>query len=95
MSAHVLGFHEIDHTRLPLVGGKGANLGELSGIDGVRVPAGFCVTTDAYRRVVAGDPAIGELVAGRSGWPWWCSAWSSPRRPASCSPPTRSPPTGG
>ena len=38
------------------VGGKGANLGELSRIDGVRVPDGFCVTADAYRRVVAGSP---------------------------------------
>lgn len=67
MSAYVLGFHEIDTTRLPLVGGKGANLGELSTIDGVRVPGGFCVTTEAYRAVVERDPAIGRLIDGLSG----------------------------
>lgn len=34
------------------VGGKGANLGELVAA-GLPVPAGFCVTTDAYRAVIA------------------------------------------
>ncbi|NRQ32186.1 phosphoenolpyruvate synthase [Nonomuraea sp. NN258] len=67
MSAYVLGFHHIDKSHLPLVGGKGANLGELSAIPGVRVPAGFCVTTEAYEQVVAGDPAIGELIDGLAG----------------------------
>ncbi|GII75162.1 putative phosphoenolpyruvate synthase [Sphaerisporangium rufum] len=62
MSAYVLAFSEIDKTLLPLVGGKGANLGELSRIDGVRVPDGFCVTTEAYRTVVEADPGIGRLI---------------------------------
>lgn len=30
MGHYVLGFHEVDRTDLPLVGGKGMNLGELS-----------------------------------------------------------------
>ena len=51
--AYVLGFEEIDRTQVALVGGKGANLGELSRIDGLRVPPGFCVTTDAFRTVMA------------------------------------------
>ncbi|MFD1539293.1 rifamycin-inactivating phosphotransferase [Nonomuraea guangzhouensis] len=67
MSAYVLGFHEIDKTQLPLVGGKGANLGELSAIDGVRVPAGFCVTTTAYRAVVEQDPTVSALIDGLAG----------------------------
>ena len=50
--AVVVGFEEIDATQAAVVGGKGAHLGELSRIDGIRVPAGFCVTTDAFRRVV-------------------------------------------
>ncbi|MFC8042891.1 rifamycin-inactivating phosphotransferase [Nocardia sp. NPDC057353] len=54
--AYVLSFAEIDRTQLAVVGGKGANLGELSRVDGVRVPDGFCVTTAAYARVVAGVP---------------------------------------
>ena len=56
----VLGLDEIDRTQVAIVGGKGANLGELSRIDGVRVPAGFCVTTNAFRRIVAEAPSIGE-----------------------------------
>jgi phosphoenolpyruvate synthase/pyruvate phosphate dikinase len=53
MGRYVLEFHEIDQTQAAIVGGKGAHLGELSRIDGVRVPPGFCVTTDAFRRILA------------------------------------------
>jgi len=49
----VLDFQEIDHTHVAVVGGKGGLLGELSRIEGVRVPAGFCVTTDAFQRILA------------------------------------------
>ncbi|WP_413759822.1 rifamycin-inactivating phosphotransferase [Streptomyces sp. MMBL 11-3] len=59
---YVLDLQEADGTRGPVVGGKGAHLGELSRIEGVRVPAGFCVTTDAFRRVVADDPSVGALL---------------------------------
>ena len=57
---YVLGLEEIDQTQVALVGGKGANLGELSRIEGVRVPAGFCVTTDAFRRIMATAPRIDD-----------------------------------
>ncbi|MEV6929079.1 rifamycin-inactivating phosphotransferase [Dactylosporangium sp. NPDC051485] len=57
---HVLGLHEVDETQVAIVGGKGAHLGALSRIEGIRVPAGFCVTTDAFRRIVAQAPAIGD-----------------------------------
>ena len=57
---YVLGFEEIDQTQVALVGGKGAHLGELSRIEGIRVPAGFCVTTDAFRRIMATAPWIGS-----------------------------------
>lgn len=40
-------FPDLDRTSLPLVGGKGANLGELTRA-GLPVPPGFCVTTRAY-----------------------------------------------
>jgi pyruvate,water dikinase len=43
-----------------LVGGKGAHLGELSRIEGIHVPAGFCVTTDAFRRIMVESPSIDE-----------------------------------
>jgi phosphoenolpyruvate synthase/pyruvate phosphate dikinase len=58
--SYVLGFQEIGQTQTALVGGKGAQLGELSRIEGVRVPAGFCVTTDAFRRIMAEAPSIDE-----------------------------------
>src|ERR1039457_5302786 len=60
MGGYVLGFQEIDQTQIAIVGGKGAHLGELSRIEGVRVPAGFCVTTDAFRRIMAEAPSIDE-----------------------------------
>jgi rifampicin phosphotransferase len=58
MGCYVLGFQEIDQTQVAVVGGKGAHLGELSRIEGVRVPAGFCVTTDAFQRIMAEAPSI-------------------------------------
>ena len=55
---YVLNFHEIDEEHVAVVGGKGANLGALSRIDGIRVPPGFCVTTNAFRRVMAQAPSL-------------------------------------
>src|SRR5713226_256507 len=60
MGSYVLGFQEIDQTQVAVVGGKGANLGELSRIEGVRVPAGFCVKTDAFQRIMAEAPSIDD-----------------------------------
>ena len=60
MGCYVLGLQEIDRTQLVVVGGKGAYLGELSRIEGVRVPDGFCVTTDAFRRIMARAPSIDD-----------------------------------
>jgi phosphoenolpyruvate synthase/pyruvate phosphate dikinase len=57
---YVLGLQEIDQTQVAVVGGKGAQLGELSRIEGIHVPAGYCVTTDAFRRVMADAPSIDE-----------------------------------
>ena len=60
MSCYVLGFQEIDQTQGAVVGGKGAHLGELSRIEGIRVPAGFCVTTEAFGRIMAEAPSIDD-----------------------------------
>jgi pyruvate,water dikinase len=59
---YVLGFPEIDQTQVAIVGGKGANLGELSHVSGLRVPAGFCVTTDAFQRIMAEAPSIDDRI---------------------------------
>jgi rifampicin phosphotransferase len=60
MGRYVVDFEEIDRAQVALVGGKGAQLAELSRIEGVRVPPGFCVTTDAFRQVLARVPSIDE-----------------------------------
>src|SRR5215472_6499361 len=49
---YALDLEEIGKEQVSLVGGKGANLGELARIEGVLVPRGFCVTTNAFRRIV-------------------------------------------
>lgn len=46
----VLTFHDINAALLAQVGGKAANLGEMTRA-GLPVPPGFCITTEAYTRV--------------------------------------------
>jgi rifampicin phosphotransferase len=60
MGRYVSGLEELDRSQVAVVGGKAAHLGELSRIGGTSVPAGYCVTTDAYRRIVADAAAIDE-----------------------------------
>lgn len=52
-------FSDIEVNDLPLVGGKGLNLGRLTHA-GFQVPKGFCVTTDAYRMSVEHKPEQNE-----------------------------------
>ena len=60
---YVLDLHEVDETQLALVGGKGAHLGALSRIEGIRVPDGFCVTTHAFRQIMAqAAPSVEHLL---------------------------------
>jgi len=44
----IVWFNEVTKNDIPLVGGKGANLGEMTNA-GIPVPPGFIVTADAYR----------------------------------------------
>lgn len=62
MSSFVLDFQEIEKTQLFLVGGKGLNLGELSNIQGIRVPEGFCVTTVGYEQAIGKNGAFQTLL---------------------------------
>ncbi|MGW3409632.1 rifamycin-inactivating phosphotransferase [Streptomyces sp. NPDC000888] len=57
---YVWDLQEVDETQVAVVGGKGAHLGGLSRIQGIRVPAGFCVTTDAFRRIMAEASSIDD-----------------------------------
>lgn len=67
MRPYVLSFLEIDKTKLASVGGKGANLGKLSKIAGIRVPEGFCITTDAYRKSTENNSELQELLGKLAG----------------------------
>ncbi|NMA67925.1 MAG: hypothetical protein GX958_00675 [Desulfitobacterium sp.] len=61
MEKYVLSFKEIDKTSLPYVGGKGANLGEMTK-GGFPIPQGFCVTTWAYRAFIQQSREISTLL---------------------------------
>jgi rifampicin phosphotransferase len=62
MSYLVIGFQEIEKTQLLLVGGKGLNLGELSKIQGIQVPEGFCVTTVGYQKAIEQNETFQALL---------------------------------
>ncbi len=61
-SVYVVDFQDIDRATTERVGGKGANLGELSRIEGVQVPGGFCVTTEAYTKITGNNEMLGLLL---------------------------------
>ena len=82
--------YDFDHThRRPpmemkdLLGGKGANLAEMTSVLGLPVPHGFTITTDACRAYMAGGLAR-RAVAARSPGPGpgsrrrWASASATP-----------------
>ncbi len=50
-SQHIVWFGQVGRDAVSLVGGKGANLGELTQA-GIPVPPGFVVTTHAYREFI-------------------------------------------
>src|SRR5690348_8884776 len=60
--AVVFGFPDIDKTKGDLVGGKGANLGELNRIKGVQVPEGFCISVEAFNSIVGTSASIFKLL---------------------------------
>lgn len=59
---YVADIQDVDETWVAVVGGKGAQLGALARIEGVDVPDGFCVTTDAFRRIMAQAPSVDGLL---------------------------------
>ena len=70
--ALVLPFAEIDRRHLAQVGGKGANLGEMTRA-GLPVPPGFVVTVASYQRMLEesgmGERLTSEVAAALSGPP--------------------------
>ncbi|HEY0895164.1 MAG TPA: PEP/pyruvate-binding domain-containing protein, partial [Sphingobacteriaceae bacterium] len=62
MSRYVYSLEDLGKTSLKISGGKGANLGELCRIKGIRVPGGFCLTTQAYHEVTHDHPELISLL---------------------------------
>src|SRR6185437_6650454 len=62
MSRYVLYLQQIDRTNFVLAGGKAANLGELFRIKGIEVPPGFCITTEAYKKVTESNVELNALL---------------------------------
>ena len=62
MNNNILELQKIDKTQLSAMGGKCANLGELFRVEGLHVPDGFCISTAVFKRMVAGNPAVKELL---------------------------------
>lgn len=62
MSGLVLAIDEIEKSQHKLVGGKGVNLGELSRIQGIQVPEGFCLTTEAFQKAIGQKEGIQALL---------------------------------
>lgn len=67
MISFVVDLKDIDKTIptgtwIKVLGGKGANLGELARIKGINVPDGFCISTYAFKRIIEETPLINELL---------------------------------
>ena len=77
MSSFVFGFKDIDKTipispvaiaphcyldGIRLIGGKGENLGELTRIKGINVPDGFCISTEAFKKIIVETSSVNELL---------------------------------
>lgn len=61
MKKNIVWFNEVDHDDLNLVGGKGANLGELTKA-GLPVPTGFIITSTAYYDFIK-TSGVNKLIA--------------------------------
>lgn len=61
MNSFVLSLREVDKTYIGAVGGKSANIGELFKIEGINVPEGFCVSTEAFKIIIQ-QPSISDLL---------------------------------
>ncbi|TFH06881.1 MAG: phosphoenolpyruvate synthase, partial [Candidatus Atribacteria bacterium] len=62
MNTYIRTFRDVREADIATVGGKAANLIALKGIEGIRVPDGFCVTTDAYEQMFSDNDRLCALV---------------------------------
>ncbi|MGB9637032.1 MAG: PEP/pyruvate-binding domain-containing protein, partial [Thermoplasmata archaeon] len=60
MAKHIVGFEEIGVKDVSIVGGKGANLGEMLKA-GINVPPGFVITGDTYAEFIESAKLMPEI----------------------------------
>ncbi|HJP40887.1 MAG TPA: PEP/pyruvate-binding domain-containing protein, partial [Dehalococcoidia bacterium] len=66
MTKYTCFLDEVDSQDIPLVGGKGANLGELAGAD-LPVPQAFFVNTLAYRQLIEENSLLSPILRALEG----------------------------
>ncbi|MBT7369487.1 MAG: phosphoenolpyruvate synthase, partial [Gammaproteobacteria bacterium] len=66
MSEYICRLEEIDSGSIPLVGGKAANLGELTR-EKLPVPQAFCVNTKAYQSVIEENSLRAPILSALEG----------------------------
>ncbi|MFC2171832.1 phosphoenolpyruvate synthase [Acidobacteriota bacterium] len=61
--SNIVWFRDVGLDDLSVVGGKNASLGEMVKIEGIKIPNGFAITTQAYERFMAPmKPEISKLI---------------------------------
>ena len=77
MTKYVYDFAEGNKDLKDLLGGKGANLAEMTNL-GLPVPPGFTITTEACQAYLAtGDEPAGSPRRSTSTWSPWRRRWAS------------------
>jgi len=61
VNEYICDLEAIDSDSIPLVGGKGANLGELTRA-GLPVPRAFCISTLAYRQLIEANSLLAPIL---------------------------------
>jgi pyruvate,water dikinase len=62
MNSYVYSFDELVEPKLSEVGGKATNLINLSNIDEINLPEGFCITTTAYTEIFNSNKELDSLL---------------------------------
>ena len=59
----ILPLAQASRAKIAVVGGKAANLGEMTRIAGIQVPSGLCITTAAYAAHIADSDVLAAALA--------------------------------
>ncbi len=62
MNLYINNLRDSSKINISLVGGKAANLIELSKLNDIQVPEGFCITTEAFKKVFANNSEFNALL---------------------------------